>query len=47
MMDIKLVLMTVRILFKKESTEGFEHSQAAEMNENTIKNIKAKEEILK
>lgn len=47
MMDIKLVLMTVRILFKKESTEGFEQSKVAEISENTAINAEKKEAVLK
>ena len=27
LLDIKLILMTVRILFKKESTEGFDKQE--------------------
>ena len=29
-LDIKIILMTVRILFKKESTEGFEKTVVTE-----------------
>jgi len=30
--DIKLILMTARILFKKESTEGFDEKQKEEIS---------------
>lgn len=34
MLDLKLILMTIRVMLKKESTEGFE--KAAEMNERKL-----------
>ena len=30
MLDIKLILLTIRILFSKESTEGFDVAEANE-----------------
>lgn len=36
-LDIKLILMTIRIMFKKESTEGFVEVQESQSEESTIK----------
>ena len=37
-MDIKLILLTIRILFSKESTEGFD---VAEENEQKLEDMMA------
>ena len=44
LMDIKLILMTVRILFKKESTEGFDKQEELKRLEEEILNAEAKKE---
>ena len=38
-LDIKLILMTVRIMFKKESTEGFGEVNTKNSSERSIKNL--------
>ena len=35
LLDIKLIIMTVRILFQKESTEGFDEAASEAMNQQT------------
>ena len=40
LLDIKLILMTVRILFKKESTEGFDKVVTAENQDATMSETK-------
>jgi lipopolysaccharide/colanic/teichoic acid biosynthesis glycosyltransferase len=45
LLDIKLILMTIRILFSKESTEGFEKQQENEqLLQEMLKEIKEEEE---
>lgn len=39
LMDLKLVLLTIRTVFEKESTEGFSEEKAKEMTEHTKSNI--------
>ena len=52
MLDIKLILMTIRIMLKKESTEGFNERQKIEkMKADMLKQLheeqeKEKEETL-
>ncbi len=45
MLDIKLILMTIRIMLKKESTEGFDELQKREkMKEETLKELHQEQE---
>ena len=34
LLDIRLILLTIKIMFMKESTEGFTEEKSAEMQEN-------------
>jgi lipopolysaccharide/colanic/teichoic acid biosynthesis glycosyltransferase len=36
MLDIKLILMTIRIMLKKDSTEGFDKAEELEAMKNRI-----------
>ena len=47
LLDIKLIFMTGRVLFSKESTEGFEmQEQMRAYREETLKNFTAEDEPL-
>ena len=46
-LDINLILMTIRIMFKKESTEGFaEDADVLSVNSQEVQHIKAQKETV-
>ena len=44
LMDLKLIMMTIKIMFMKESTEGFNQQVSANMSEKTAGLVPNQEE---